>query len=1064
MASFDAYQESLSVHLPSSLTSPEFLKEQRIYKQVIYPYLKKIINKEYLDNKEQYLLATALASNLDQHVKKIIEKFKKTLSADKLNQAQDLLTPERLKSLLIYELENIAAIEFHFSSTQIDLLRVERNKMEFINKQTGELEKINKKYQKERDEIIQSMKSTISSHTHLINEKKINKDTAIKMESLNLPITVMRDTWMKKLDAKRSKLGETLTQAHSRLAQVNRNLFKIPQAPALIKQKKEESDLITRAEEELEKVNAAIDQYITQFDIIYKKGMKEEWKALLKNMPISKEVSRSIDDISNLSEVEIEAFEITRQKLMAQLATNHQYTPQELDDMQAQLSSINELFQKLEVLDKTDQEIKILKNEIKSVKKQNQQKLQDLTANFNQQFIDYISQGLTPQSLINLEKDLPNETYSLLWLRLFENIFSSNKLNNLSPNVKLTRDLQARLTDYVEAKRICFQKDAMNSVHKNARKKINDLESQLPDHIQKYVKAEVDMSHREIINDLILSPAVIEDARRLKNDSYPLFTPDQQADLMALTRILDKISREPPGILTTEDPETIKKVITKAKQDPKFQKHLKLLLSGGKGSEQFLEYLPVFTHQFVKKHIFGDVINVDVDSLSYPKGITEDGLTLLSITVSKLNKIDKYPAVLEKAKKLLALHSAGDLSKIQDEHKLTLREIGLISDLNRAKETAEQLEKMNMLDVDPQIKALVGQIKEAVEIYTKLEEAVLPTLPAHYKNGSFLAYSGPKKLEWTGKKPDLEENLTGIISDFGLTHGAKLYTDKTGNVSLSHVYNKWRRDKVDLYKLLISDVWELDVSALVDPTLQNTFKRIYGDDWQNKMNQEYQNIEKDLHDNIENHFNRINNSSERRLQAGFANYAPILNLVAPQEIKSHTRSFIRDFNQVHKKFFEHSDTSETQICSEFASKASIAAMVELNKSLTNKLLKIHHSLSLPAVLKKLDSKKVVLPTDVREYLTGVRFYKDQAVKTEQAEKKLIKILKENDYSAQDIDLIIRLGNKEVFTLPYSKKERLRAIHPGRMVKLLLDAKCVKKKELPPLAETLFKAEIPVVRL
>ncbi len=127
-------------------------------------------------------------------------------------------------------------------------------------------------------------------------------------------------------------------------------------------------------------------------------------------------------------------------------------------------------------------------------------------------------------------------------------------------------------------------------------------------------------------------------------------------------------------------------------------------------------------------------------------------------------------------------------------------------------------------------------------------------------------------------------------------------------------------------------------------------------------------------------------------------------------------------------------------------------MMEANKQITADLGK-KISLDGLSILHSLEAKKVDLPQDVRKMLQGKYWGKGRV----ETEKKLIKILKENDYNAQQIELLLRISNQEIFDIPYDKKERLKAVHPGRMVKLLAKKNCVTKRDPPPILAKLIAA-------
>ena len=45
---------------------------------------------------------------------------------------------------------------------------------------------------------------------------------------------------------------------------------------------------------------------------------------------------------------------------------------------------------------------------------------------------------------------------------------------------------------------------------------------------------------------------------------------------------------------------------------------------------------------------------------------------------------------------------------------------------------------------------------------------------------------------------------------------------------------------------------------------------------------------------------------------------------------------------------------------------------------------------------------------------------------------------------------------EVFEMPYSKKEKLKAVHPGRMIDLLKKKNCIQRIKQPKIMQSILK--------
>jgi hypothetical protein len=644
---------------------------------------------------------------------------------------------------------------------------------------------------------------------------------------------------------------------------------------------------------------------------------------------------------------------------------------------------------------------------------------------------------------------------------LLKHVAKKSQLSEISNQTVFNKNIRDQLRDYITV----IQGIHAVNMHGKLKEVMKDIEQNFPQVIKDYINAEAQVDFREDIDSILFSDSVIEEVRNQPEDGFKILTQEQQADLMTITYAYKRVIANSPRLLTAEESKEVQRIIHKYKSDKAFKKLLKALETGDKGHQSFLKFFPSFTHGLINR-VAGDELGIEV---KLPKGITQDALSFLTAVMSKIEKAEKFMPPLDKGKKLWELYQKDPSNpSISEKDKLTLSEMGLINELARFHSQLEKLQKMGVVEIDEKLKQLFEKSAEAKELLKNIENTILPHLKDHYVDGSILAYNGTKKQKWTGKRLEPEAYMTSVIADFGLTHGAKIFKEvqeKEGiietKVKVSEVMGSWGTDDLSLYQLLISNIWELDVSKLFNKNMQTTLESVYGKNWKKQVNQKYQQIERELHSNFEKRVQDISNSNARRMEAGLARYAKLVSPFLPMKIEGHKRAFIRDFNKIHDKFFEGESIDETQICSEFVTKANIAAMVELNRQLTQDIL--HHykgnkSLAPQDILQNLTNKKVVIPARVKKYLKGTRLYKEKEKEKETmaAEKELKSLLKSQGYSPEEVELAIRVGNQEIFTLPYDKKERLKAVDPGRMVKLLVDAGCVKKKKLPGNVTTFFQ--------
>jgi hypothetical protein len=289
-------------------------------------------------------------------------------------------------------------------------------------------------------------------------------------------------------------------------------------------------------------------------------------------------------------------------------------------------------------------------------------------------------------------------------------------------------------------------------------------------------------------------------------------------------------------------------------------------------------------------------------------------------------------------------------------------------------------------------------------------------------------------------------------------HGAKLYHDNDNKLRIAEIQANFQAGEASLFEVAISDIWELEVAPLVSSKdMQDILQDVYGRNWKEVVNQEFQSVSREEMRNPRK-FEGIANSFEKRLKAGAAAYASFLNFFGFKKLDSHHLPNQQDMNQLYHQFYGHRPVADrVQICSEFASRSTAASMVELNKRLTEA---IHNHTSQrfsgKRVAEMIDSKGILLDPNSIEYLQGKRFYGEESEITKKAEQDVIAKCKQAGYSDNDITMIIRLGNEEVFDLPYSKKERFETIDPGRMVDILVEHRCAKKKPPLPLLKALVK--------
>ncbi|MCE2983626.1 MAG: hypothetical protein LW832_08680 [Parachlamydia sp.] len=603
-------------------------------------------------------------------------------------------------------------------------------------------------------------------------------------------------------------------------------------------------------------------------------------------------------------------------------------------------------------------------------------------------------------------------------------------------------------------------KEALNNIVEKVEKNVvsEELKSYLANAPKSYLSDNLD--------EMLLGESVLNEI--LKSAPSSFLSNEQQVDMMRLSRFLNKASaaaklaKDDQPALSLYEKQQMADILERAEKDLFLKEALHAFTASEDHEEieTFLNLAPSFLQSIVKKFV---TPKVKKNQDKIPAGITPQSIAFLQTYLSKTRTITKSATEVSKLhakmEDLLARYHANPAS-IKLEERLTLTELGKITRSARLNESDDeekpsflgQLRNLGLMEMSPKLQKLSDLSIHSQDLLADLDKIIRPVINSHYKDGDVLAYAAKKKSEWLNSPLPLEERLTSFAAN-GFTHGAKLFCNE-GEVQISHVYGNFEQEILCLYQLCISDIWEINITPLVPDSLINTLKEVYGEDWAQKVNELYRRVENEMQTNAPYRFQNVGNNQERRIAAGIAGQPQLFKLMG-KDVLGHERTHERDFNKLYNKFYGDELPTDDQICSEWASKATLAAMLETNKRLTAEVKNsLGNQFDGKQVIKNLEQKGLELPKEVSDYLNGVRHWKENRDVTRKAENQLVKILEQQGYSSEDIQLIIRLGNEEIFELPYSRNERLKAIHPGRMVSLLVDKKCAKQKQPPQVLASL----------
>ncbi len=738
-----------------------------------------------------------------------------------------------------------------------------------------------------------------------------------------------------------------------------------------------------------------------------------------------------------------------------------------------QLRGIKHLIEALDTKnkDKINEALNHLKNTINELKETQPESVKEKQSEFemiqgkkqsqierlNEKYDALIHTEIIGQNLAFVVNRIPirkeNQDFAIaLWSGLCEQALSDKVialLHELQPGDPQLNNL---LKPYIQLKAAFKRrKNAPGMFKINIREKMSVLEKRLSKETLAQLKLLIEEQGKLWTFNALYGDEVLPAASPAKSTPSSLFTQKQIADLLFTMRIIDSL--EANDSVSESEMERFKKVfLQEMKDDKSFQQKIQPLLnSSDPGAEKIMQFVPKILLPIFRRLIPSDLIP-ESKGTKLPAGINVKMIAFLKSyfkLVKTLSKLGTEAAAINLQLERLLEQYEKDPKSISPQERLTIEQLGILSRFERLANNPawEWMKKNDLATSTPELKRLQELIEKSCANLEKLENLVLPSASAHYREGNILAYVGEKKEKWQGRPLGLEEKFTALFSD-GLIHGAKLYHEEN-QLKLSHIYGTYVQTNPNLYTLCISDVWEIDILPLISSNMQSVLKNVYGEDWQTVIKEEYLKIEQSLHLQRSEDIDLIRNDQERRFLAGLANHPHLFKKLGIKGIKGHKRESPRNLKKLRQNFDEK-ESSPEQTCSEFASKTTAASMIELNARLTNKIREqLGDKWDGKNILTQLQAKGVQVPTVVQDYLNGVRHYKEDASITGHARKLLIKILANNGYDKASIELIIRLGDEEIFDLPYSRKERFKAIHPGRMVSLLVDKQCAKRKPAPP---------------
>jgi len=1028
------------------LEDPIILEKQKIFSNKIEAKIKKKMRKAKSD---RYYIPYILVK--DKVIGKLLKSVEKTLSIEE----RELFTTESIRNLIYYQVEKSAISYYYYTSNQIDKLANYRDEMTTVKIEKTLLEMKLEKFINSK----KSVKKDFSKKEDImIDALPYNR---VKLPDMNINIQYDSD----------SNKGNPIESILKKIDNMKKETLKSRRE---LKKEYKKIKIELKRKMTLRAVGPVAGIHKLKSQSVKIKKKIDRLKKIAKDLSVYSRIENSMTTVEDMKSIRISSRRINVNKLSPQELEFFKQISKVLQKEQEELSAVlmdpsrKEEFSSIEEkITKTKEKIKALHTLLERAEgiRMHHSRVDNLQKELKKEIEEIALQNMKSFMKDNrIPLDRISDLFSeikvkkgnvLLAEKIYESLTSDllkeklSKINQTEETFLLRKEVGTVLKTRECMERLPFSsqfKKRMRSEFSQFEKKVVNEKA------KKMFKKNSNGLDNGLEVDLYLSKEVEKDILQNGFTHPSKISPEAIACLIHLTRTVVFLEDRKTNKLDKSMQDEFMEALNKLFELPDFGKLLREIKEDPEEVQmegRLEQLIPQFIRNFVPVHLKKEY--------KIPSGITVDVIDLVNQFSKMKRGHDRLVKILlPRAEKLLKDYKK-DPASILKSDKLSFLELSQISKQARfIKNTSGKdsllFELFKNLGLTKQsgVEKYIAGARKACDMIESLEGILMKDFADHYEDGDIFSYVGKKKEAWVGHDLGREEKMTMLLTG-GLTHGMKVYHDKENHLHVSHVYQDYEHEQLSIYQAAISDTWRIQIPSLLSRSSTAVLKKAMGDDWKTIVTAKYHEIEKNIHENITKRFKSISNVTERRINAGLADFHGILNLFSRSKgheaIEGHKEKFEQDFAEIYNNFVTGTSRKSKQICSEFVSKSTLAALMQLNEELAVIIANSRDDLIAKNVQTKLVGRGVTLDKDTQEYLDGKRHYGKEQIVTKNAKKKLRKILKRNGFSSGDIKLILMISDKEVFNLPYDRREKMRMIHPGRMVSILTKKKCVTK--VPP---------------
>lgn len=315
-----------------------------------------------------------------------------------------------------------------------------------------------------------------------------------------------------------------------------------------------------------------------------------------------------------------------------------------------------------------------------------------------------------------------------------------------------------------------------------------------------------------------------------------------------------------------------------------------------------------------------------------------DRLRLLALKANSFHSIESALKLVVKAEFALSKTTAEEL--LSQKSKLTLQELEELRNLR------DMYVFLHSFGANKGGKEEWGELieifavcKKACDVCSNIEKKATEEMLQTCPSGTFFLSDAQKKLSMRKGSLCLEERLS-MFFIHRYVHAAKVYIPKGGTIpKLSHVIGVYQNNKIGLKEITEGVFYRIHPEKLINNSCLKALQRRLSPTeielFLKKFSAQYQEIERHIHEDLQKRFSTISNDDWRRYNVALAQFGLSQREFSKKQSKEELDKLLQD---VLKE--ENALKNANMACSEFASKMTVVALVELEKWFIQELKKI----------------------------------------------------------------------------------------------------------------------------